>query len=119
MMIGSGCCAGLGRPGESVTLPMTFTIDRPAVYGARIVAADGEMRLFLDVPVYPAAPAFADYQIADGLTVPPYSRPLGEGNRDGHAAPGESFAVPPSVARSLYLRLNAKTGIFDDVTSKQ
>lgn len=32
---------------------------------------------------------------------------------------GESFAVPPSVARSLYLRLNAKTGIFDDVTSKQ
>jgi hypothetical protein len=79
--------------GESVTLPVTFTIDRPAVSGARIVAADGEIRLSIDVPVYPAAPAFADYRIADGVTVPPYTRPLGEGNGDGHAAPGESFAV--------------------------
>ena len=80
-------------PGESVTLPVTFTIERPAVSGARIVAADGDLRLSIDVPVYPAAPAFADYRIADGLTVPPYPRPLGEGNGDGHAAPGESFAV--------------------------
>ena len=80
-------------PGESVTLPVTFTIERPAVSGARIVAADGDLRLSIDVPVYPAAPALADYRIADGLTVPPYPRPLGEGNGDGHAAPGESFAV--------------------------
>jgi hypothetical protein len=80
-------------PGESVTLPVTFTIERPAVSGARIVAADGDLRLSINVPVYPAAPAFADYRIADGLTVPPYPRPLGEGNGDGHAAPGESFAV--------------------------
>jgi len=48
-------------PGESVTLPVTFTIDRPAVSGARIVAVDGGTRHFIDVPVYPAAPAFADY----------------------------------------------------------
>jgi hypothetical protein len=80
-------------PGESVTLPVTFTIERPAVSGARIVAADGDLRLSIDVPVYPAAPAFADYRISDGLTVPPYPHPLGEGNGDGHAAPGESFAV--------------------------
>ncbi|MGD0777438.1 MAG: hypothetical protein ABSC05_31870, partial [Candidatus Solibacter sp.] len=80
-------------PGESATLPVTFTIDHAAVSGARIVAADGEMRLAIDIPVYPAAPAFADYRIADGLTVPPYTRRLGEGNGDGHAAPGESFAV--------------------------
>src|ERR1035441_4876881 len=71
----------------------SFTIARAAVSGARIVAGDGELRLSIDVPVYPAAAAFADYRIADGLTVPPYSRPLGEGNGDGHAAPGESFAV--------------------------
>jgi hypothetical protein len=45
------------------------------------------------VPVYPAAPAFADYRIVDGLTVAPYPHPLGEGNRDGHAGPGENFAV--------------------------
>ena len=25
--------------------------------------------------------------------MPPYARPLGEGNGDGHAAPGESFAI--------------------------
>jgi hypothetical protein len=80
-------------PGESATLPVSFTIARAAVSGARIVAGDGELRLSIDVPVYPAAAAFADYRIADGLTVPPYSRPLGEGNGDGHAAPGESFAV--------------------------
>ena len=80
-------------PGESVTLPVTLTIDRPAVNGARIVATDGEIRLAIDIPVYPAAPALADYRIADGLTVPPYTHALGEGNGDGHAAPGESFAV--------------------------
>jgi hypothetical protein len=80
-------------PGESATLPVTFAVARPAVSGARIVAADGEIRLSIDVPVYPAAPALTDYRIADGLIVPPYQRPLGEGNGDGHAAPGESFAV--------------------------
>jgi len=80
-------------PGEAVTVPITFTTDRPAISGARIVAADGERFLSIGVPVYPAAPAFADYRIADGITVAPYTHPLGEGNRDGHAAPGESFAV--------------------------
>ena len=80
-------------PGESVTIPVTFTADRPAVSGARIVAASGDLRLSIDIPVYPAAPAFADYQIADGLAIAPYLHPLGEGNRDRHAAPGESFAV--------------------------
>ena len=80
-------------PGESVGVPITFTIDHPAISGARIVAADGERRLSIDIPVYAAAPAFADYRIADGLTVAPYTHALGEGNRDGHAAPGESFAV--------------------------
>jgi hypothetical protein len=80
-------------PGESVTVPVTFTIDRAAVSGARIVAADGDLRLSIEIPVYPPATAFADYRIADGLTVAPYTHPLGEGNRDGHAAPGESFAI--------------------------
>ena len=87
--------------GESVMLPVTFTADRPTISGARIVAASGEFRLSIDVPVYPAAPASADYQIADGLTPAPYTHPLGEGNGDGHAAPGESFAIllPDAGAR--------------------
>jgi hypothetical protein len=80
-------------PGESATLLVTFTAAHAAVSGARIVAVDGEFRRSIDIPVYPAAAPSADYQIADGRTVPPYSRPLGEGNGDGHAAPGESFAV--------------------------
>ena len=74
--------------------PATFTVDHPAVAGARIVAANGASDQYsIDIPVYPAAPPFTDYRISDGLTLAPYTRPLGEGNRDGHAAPGESFAV--------------------------
>jgi hypothetical protein len=80
-------------PGESAAVPLTFTLDRPAINGARVIAVAGDRRLSIDLPVYPAAPAVDGYQIVDGLTVPPYKRPLGEGNRDGHAAPGESFAV--------------------------
>jgi hypothetical protein len=80
-------------PGESATLVVTFTAAHAVVSGARIVAADGELRRSIDVPVYPAAATFTDYQIADGRAVAPYSRPLGEGNGDGHAAPGESFAI--------------------------
>jgi hypothetical protein len=76
---------------------LSLTVDHPDINGARIVAVDGAgeggRRLSIDLPVYPAAPAFEGYQIVDGLTVSPYKRPLGEGNRDGHAGPGESFAV--------------------------
>jgi hypothetical protein len=43
-----------------VTVPITSTIDHPAISGARIVAADGDRRLSIDIPVYPAATAFAD-----------------------------------------------------------
>ena len=32
---------------------------------------------------------------------------------------GEGFTVPPSVGTSMYLRLNASSGVFEDVTSKQ
>ena len=49
--------------------------------------------LSIDIPVFPAAEEAANYQIADGTVVAPYSHPLGEGNRDGHAGPGESFAL--------------------------
>ncbi|MEO8367805.1 MAG: hypothetical protein ABI806_01215 [Candidatus Solibacter sp.] len=81
-------------PGESVAITVTFTVDHAAVGGVRVVAANGEASQYaIDIPVYPAAAAFTDYRIADGLTLAPYTRALGEGNRDGHAAPGESFAV--------------------------
>ncbi len=79
--------------GESATVNLTCTFERPAVSGARISASDAALKFAVDVPVFPDAEAAADYRIVDGGTVAPYQRPLGEGNGDGHAAPGESFAV--------------------------
>jgi Putative esterase len=86
-------------PGESATVPVTFTADTglPLV---RIVAVEGANRMPLSVPVFPPAEPAAAFQIADGVTATVYQHgtqpedvSFGEGNRDGHAAPGESFAV--------------------------
>ncbi|MCU1232304.1 MAG: putative esterase [Candidatus Solibacter sp.] len=87
-------------PGESANLTVACTFERAAVSGVRIMATDGAMTVSFDLPVFPAAEAMADYRIADGTTMAPYTRPLGEGNGDGHAAPGESFAllIPDSGA---------------------
>jgi hypothetical protein len=90
--IASGRLGGTA-PGESAMVMAIFTAERPVVSGARIVARSGERRLEIGIPVYPAAPVAAEFQIADGRVVAPYTRRLGEGNGDGHAAPGESFAV--------------------------
>ena len=53
-----------------------------------------------DVPLFPPAAPVSDFQIVDGRTVSAYqhavqhaSVTLGEGNGDGHASPGESFAI--------------------------
>jgi hypothetical protein len=87
-------------PGESAALPLTFTVGGAAPAVVRIVAADGANRLSFDVPLFPQAEPVSDFQIADGRTVTAYQHAvepaavtLGEGNGDGHAAPGESFAI--------------------------
>jgi hypothetical protein len=86
-------------PGESVAVPLTFTADTglPLV---RIVAVDGANRMPLSVRLFPPAEPAPAFQIADGSTVTAYQHgtqpgdvTFGEGNRDGHAAPGETFAV--------------------------
>jgi len=66
----------------------------------RIVAAEGANRIPIDVPVFPPAEPATLFQIADGGTVSVWrhgtqheEEALGEGNRDNHASPGESFAV--------------------------
>lgn len=79
--------------GEAATLTLTCTFERAAVSGARITASDGPTELSIDIPVFPAVEEAANYQIADGTVVAPYTHSLGEGNRDGHAGPGESFAL--------------------------
>jgi hypothetical protein len=52
------------------------------------------------VPLYPEAAAAKDFKIADGLPLDVYQAAtrhaemtLGEGNGDGFAGPGESFAI--------------------------
>ena len=87
-------------PGESAFLPVTFTVEDPQRAVVRILAISGNVRMPIDVPLYPAAPASKDFQIADGRTLTAYRHAVqkdearfGEGNGDGHAAPGESFAV--------------------------
>ena len=86
-------------PGESASVPVTFTADTglPVV---RIVAVDGANRIPLSVRIFPPAGPAPSFRIVDGATVTAYQHgtqpedvTFGEGNRDGHAAPGESFAV--------------------------
>jgi hypothetical protein len=66
----------------------------------RIVAVDGANRIPVSVRVFPQAEPAASFRIADGATVTAYQHgtqpediSFGEGNGDGHAAPGETFAV--------------------------
>ena len=86
-------------PGESATIPVTFTADTglPAV---RLVAVEGANRIPLTVPLFPPAAPASAFRIADGASATVYQHgtqpadvAFGEGNADGHAAPGETFAV--------------------------
>jgi hypothetical protein len=88
------------QPGESANLPVTFTVDDAERAVARIFAVSGANRIPIDVPLFPAAEPAKDFQIADGRTLTAYQHAVekaalrfGEGNGDGHAAPGETFAV--------------------------
>jgi hypothetical protein len=87
-------------PGESATLPVTFTVNDAQRAVVKIFAVSGASRMPIEVPLFPAAEPAKDFEIADGRTVTLYQHAvekaelkLGEGNGDGHAAPGESFAV--------------------------
>ena len=87
-------------PGESATLPVTFTVDDPARAIVKLFAVAGSTRMPVEVPLFPAAQPIKDFQIVDGrtLTVSQHAvqkgeLKFGEGNGDGHAAPGESFAI--------------------------
>lgn len=87
-------------PGQSGTLPVTFTVNDPERAAAAICAVAGAYRLWIEVPLFPSAEPAKDFQIADGRTLPVYQHAIkktelrfGEGNGDGHAAPGETFAI--------------------------
>ncbi|HTX36107.1 MAG TPA: alpha/beta hydrolase-fold protein [Bryobacteraceae bacterium] len=90
---------GLG-PEEAAPLAVTVTVadaTRPIV---RIVAAMAGGHVAFDVPLFPPSATSTSFQIADGRTVSAWRHGtahadavLGEGNRDGQAAPGETFVV--------------------------
>jgi hypothetical protein len=105
-------------PGESAALPLSFTVTDPARTMARIVAMDGASPLPVDVPLFPPAEPAKEFEIADGRTLNVFQHAveasqtrLGEGNGDGHAAPGETFALllpdaPGSPLRAAELFTN-------------
>ena len=85
-------------PGESASVPLTFVAASPGM--VRIVAVEGANRIPLDVPIHPSAEPAKLFQIADGVTVSVWRQgnqqaelSFGDGNRDNHAAPGETFAL--------------------------
>ena len=87
-------------PGESAGLPVTFTVSDKQRAIVRLIAVAGASRMAVDVPLFPPAEAAKDFEIADGRTLTVYQHSnkkenvrYGEGNGDGHAAPGETFAV--------------------------
>jgi hypothetical protein len=86
-------------PGETVPLPLTVTVPNGRSM-VRIIGIKGTARMMVDVPVVPPLQPLASFQIVDGRTVSAFQHateksdlPFGEGNGDGHAAPGESFAI--------------------------
>jgi Putative esterase len=88
------------EPGESANMPVTFTVIDAERAVVKLFAVSGASRMPLEVPLYPAAEPAKEFEIADGRSVTAFehatqkaSLRFGEGNGDGHAAPGETFAV--------------------------
>ena len=87
-------------PGEAISLPVAFTVDDPARRITKLVAVVGGSRMAIDVPLFPPAEPAKNFVIADGKAMQVYQQAthpaemtLGEGNADGFAGPGESFAI--------------------------
>jgi hypothetical protein len=66
----------------------------------KLIAVSGASRIAIDVPLFPPAEQAKEFQIADGRSLTVFqhatqksSQRFGEGNGDGRAAPGETFAV--------------------------
>ena len=88
------------EPGESANLPVTFTVGDQARAIVKIIAVSGTGRMPFEVPLFPPAEPSKEFQIADGRSLNAFEHAtrkasirFGEGNGDGHAAPGETFAV--------------------------
>ncbi len=87
-------------PGKSLDVPLTFTVADGTREIVKLFAVGGKVRLPLEIPTYPSAPAATDFRIADGVSLPVYQQGikvqplmLGTGNGDGQANAGERIAI--------------------------
>ena len=87
-------------PGEVLPLPLTVTVPEGRAMLRVMAVLKGGARLPVDIPVFPEAKPATEFQIVDGRSVALYrhatnkeTESLGDGNGDGHAAPGETFAI--------------------------
>ncbi|MGA2591323.1 MAG: alpha/beta hydrolase-fold protein [Bryobacteraceae bacterium] len=87
-------------PGQFTDVPLTVLALDPKRAMVRIFAVLGDAKLPLDIPMFPPAPPFADFRIADGQSVRLFLHAtektelrLGDGNGDGKASPGERIAI--------------------------
>jgi len=88
-------------PGEVAPLEVTVDGTDPGRTILRIVADLQGIRLPIDVPLFPSGVASAGaFEIADGRTLTAWRHAneraemvFGDGNRDGQAAPGETFVI--------------------------
>jgi len=94
--------AGLAAlaPGESAAVRVTISRTGSTSTFLRFTAIAAGSRLPVEVPLFPHADPTKVFQIADGATAEVMRHAVatavvtfGKGNGDGHAAPGESFAV--------------------------
>jgi len=86
--------------GESATVLVSVNCPDKMRRILSIVAAEGANRMEFEAPVFPAGDPLKDFQVVDGRSGEVYlhgvvgtQTVLGDGNGDGHAAPGERFAL--------------------------
>jgi S-formylglutathione hydrolase FrmB len=86
--------------GGFTDVPETVLVKDPQRAIVKIVAVTGDSHLPLDIPLFPPAPPFTDFRIADGQPVRMFQHAvqktqltLGDGNGDGKASPGERIAI--------------------------
>lgn len=88
------------RPGESVEVPLIFTVSDPRREIVELFASVDDAKLPVEIPTFPPVGKASDFRVADGLSLPIYRHAvqketvtLGTGNGDGQANPGEQIAI--------------------------
>jgi hypothetical protein len=87
-------------PGQFTDLALTVTAKDPKRAVVKILAVQGDVRMPIEIPLFPPATPFADFRIVDGQQVRIFQHAtekatitLGDGNGDGKANPGERIAI--------------------------